>query len=66
MEIWNRLKVTRAEGEGDNAGKDGKGLDKETCMNDPRTWTAVWGLSVGVGGWAEESKGGKIGTSIIE
>ena len=36
-------------------------------MNDPRTRTTGWGLTVGVGlGWAEEGKGGKIGTTEIE
>ena len=36
-------------------------------MNDPWTWTTVWELTVGVGvGWAEEGKGGKIGTTVIE
>ena len=36
-------------------------------MNDPWTWTAEWGLTVGGGvGWAEEGKGGKIGTTVIE
>ena len=29
METWNRLKVTRGEGEGDKGGKKGKGPDKE-------------------------------------
>ena len=33
---------------------------QRTCMNDPWTWTTVWGLTEGVGvGWVEESKGGK-------
>ena len=36
-------------------------------MNEPWTWTTGWGLSVGVGvGWAEESKGGEIGTTVAE
>ena len=40
---------------------------QRTCMNDPQTWTTVWGWSVGVGvGWAEEGKGGKTGITEIE
>ena len=36
-------------------------------MNDPWTWTIVWGLTVGAGvGWVEEGNGGKIGTTEIE
>ena len=36
-------------------------------MNDLWTWTTVWGLTVEVGvGWAEEGKGGKIGTTVIK
>ena len=41
-------------------------------MNDPWTWTTVWGLTVGVrderGGveWMEEGKGEKIGTTVME
>ena len=32
-------------------------------MNDPQTWTVVWGLTVGVGvAWAQEGKEGKIVT----
>ena len=34
-------------------------------MNDPWTWTTVWGLTVGGQGWAEEGKGGKSGTLLI-
>ena len=47
--------------------EDGEGTSQRTCMNDPQTWTTVWGLSVGVGvGWAEEGKGGKTGITEIE
>ena len=43
--------------------KEGKGNGQRTCMNDPWTYAMVQGLTVGVGvGWAEEGKGGKIGT----
>ena len=28
----------------------GKETSQSTCMNDPQTWTAVWGLTVGAGG----------------
>ena len=36
-------------------------------MNDPQTWTTVWGLTEGAGvGWAEEGKGGKIWTTVTE
>ena len=37
-------------------------------MNDPWTWTTLWGLTVwelGVG-LVEENKGVKIGTTVIE
>ena len=29
METWNRLKVTGRQGQGDNGGKKGEGLDKQ-------------------------------------
>ena len=36
-------------------------------MNDPWTWTTGWGMTVGTGGgWGEEGKGGKIGTTVTE
>ena len=36
-------------------------------MNDPWTWTTMWGPTVGVKvGWTEEGKGGKIRTTITE
>ena len=37
-------------------------------MNDPWTWTTVWGWMVGVGtkGRTEEGKRGKTGTTVIE
>ena len=30
-------------------------------MHDPWTWTMVWGLPEGVGGWVKGGKGGKLG-----
>ena len=30
--------------------KEGEGSSQRTCMNDPWTWTTVWGLTVGLGG----------------
>ena len=43
------------------------GTTQRECMKDPRRWTTVWELTVGVElGWVEESKGEKIGTTIIE
>ena len=57
----------RGEGERDNGGKKGKGLIKEhVWMTDGHgqqceKWLQEWGLR-----WAEEGKGGKIGTTIIE
>ena len=36
-------------------------------MNDPRTWTTGWGLTVGAGvSWVEEGKGGKVGATVTE
>ena len=43
-------------------GKEGEGTRQRPCMNDTRTWTTVWELTVVVGmAWAEEGKGRKIG-----
>ena len=45
----------------------GEGTSQETHVNDPWTWTMVWGLLWEQGmGWAEEGKGGKIGTTVTE
>ena len=47
--------------------KEGGGTRQRTCMNNPYTWTTVWGLTVGAGGGAmEEGKGRKIGTTVTE
>ena len=35
---WDRLKVH-------------EGTRQRTCVNDPWTWTMVWGLTVEVGRW---------------
>ena len=48
---------------------EGRGKDKRACTSDPWTWTSVRTDcgSVGEGlGWAEEGKGRKIGTTVIE
>ena len=29
--------------------EEGEGTSYRTCMNDSRTWTSVWGLTVGAG-----------------
>ena len=50
-QIMEQTDTDQGRGEEDDGGKRGKGLVKKTCVNDPRTWTAVWGLTVGVGGW---------------
>ena len=30
-------------------GKEGEGTSQRICLNDPRTWITVWGLTVGAG-----------------
>ena len=35
-------------------------------MNDPWTWTTVWGWTVGVGGRLGGTGQGEIGTTVIE
>ena len=39
----------------------GEGTSQRTCMNDPQTWTTVWGLTRGAGVGIEENKGVKLG-----
>ena len=35
----------------------GEGTRQRTCVNDPWTWTTMWGLTVERGvGWVEEGK----------
>ena len=44
-----------------------EGTRWRTCMNDPRTWTTAWGLTVGVGsGMDGVGQRGKIGTTLID
>ena len=57
METWNRL--TAARGKGWGMVEIGEETSQTTCMNDPGTWTTVWGLTVGVGGGL--GKGGQKG-----
>ena len=67
METQNRLPAAIGGMGGGYWWKEGEGTSQRTCMNDPWTWTIVWGLTAGVGlGWAEEGKSGKIGTTVIE
>ena len=62
METGNRLTAARGKWGGRKPWKEGKGASQRTCMNDPRTWTIVWGWIVGVGvGWVEKGKGEKLG-----
>ena len=54
-------------GEGGEMWKEEEGISQRACMNDPWTWTTVWGWTVGVGSsWMAEGKGGKLGTTVIE
>ena len=67
IETWNRLTATREQGVEGKWWKEGEGISQRTCMNDPQTWTKLWGLTVGAGvGWAEEVKGEKIRTTVTE
>ena len=50
METGNRLTAARGKGEKGEWWKEGESISLRTCMNDPWTWTMVWGLTVGVGG----------------
>ena len=46
--------------------KEGEGNSQRTSMNDPWTWTTVWGLTVGVGGGlGGRGQREKIGTTMI-
>ena len=65
METWNRLTVTRGEGQGGKWWKKGEGTRKRTSMN-PWTGTTVWGLTVEVGGGLHGAgQRRKIGTTMI-
>ena len=47
--------------------KEEERISQRTCMSDPWTWTMAWGRLWERGlDWAEEDKGGKIGTTAIE
>ena len=60
METWNRLTATREQGVEGKWWKEGEGISQRTCMNDPWTWTRVWGLTVGAGcGLSGEGQMGK-------
>ena len=49
-------------GRGRSWWKEGEGTRQRTCMNDPQTWTMVWGLTLGVegAGW-KRAKGEELG-----
>ena len=45
--------------------KEGEGTSQRTHMNDPWTWTIMWGLTAG--GWTGQGRANrKIGTTVIE
>ena len=52
METWNRLIGGRGEGEGGRGEwwKEGEGINRRPCVNNPWTRPVVWGLTVGAGG----------------
>ena len=50
METENRLTAARGNGGVEEWWKEGEGTSQRTCMNDPQTWTTVWGLTVGAAG----------------
>ena len=50
METRNRLAASRDEGRGQYWRKEVTSTRQRTCMNDPWTWTTVWGLTMRVGG----------------
>ena len=47
--------------------KEGEEINQRTCMNDPCTWTTVWGLTVGARAWAgwRKAKGKKLETPTV-
>ena len=49
METRNRLAASRDEGRGQYWRKEVTSTRQRTCMNDPWTWTTVWGLTMKVG-----------------
>ena len=56
--------IKGVEGEGE-PGSEGEGSSQGTCIKDPWTWTAGWGLTEGGGRDSIEQRG-KIGTTVIE
>ena len=45
----------------------GEGTRQRICMNDPKTWTTVWELTVGAGGgMGRGGQRGVIGTTVKE
>ena len=65
METWNRLAAARGEGRGGSWWKEGEGTNQRTRMNDPWTWTMVWGWTV-VDGAGQRRTRGELGTTVIE
>ena len=60
METRNRLTAARGKGGRGEWWKEGEGISQRTCMNDPWTWTTVWGWMVGaLGGWDGGGQRGK-------
>ena len=58
METGNRLTAARRKGVG-GWWKEGEGTSQRTRMNDPWTWTRVWGLTMG--GRSGVGRGGQRG-----
>ena len=53
--------------EGEEEMEKAEGITQRTCMNGPRTWTTVWGMTLGAGGGlGEGGQRGKIGTTVME
>ena len=50
METWNRLTAAKKTGgAGREWRKEWEGISRRTYIHDPWTWTALWGLTTGVG-----------------
>ena len=58
-EAWNRLTAVRGEERSGDRLKEGDGISQRTSMQDPWTWTMMWGLTVGVGGGLDEGAKGE-------
>ena len=68
METWKRLAVTRGDQGRGQWCKEAEGNSHRICINDPRTWAMLWGLTVGAR-WSVMGRGGqrgKIETTVIE